>query len=264
MEKSLLDTIVSDYTSIVRYTAMEGAAAQRETICKAIYDPLDAAYRKQPGYLDEVNLGLGCGLPFTYADIQKGMHVLDIGCGAGIDSFIAGAMTGPEGSVTGVDVTLHMLKVAAYYASKKKIEHVKFIHANMNKLPFEDAMFDRVISNCVLNLAPDPEVVFTAIHKVLKTGGKFCFSDITCDGTFSASVEQNISYYTGCLNGISTRDKYISLLQQAGFSDIKIVEERPLPIPKDIIEASPDPVEYEELQEGKRCLHISTILAVKK
>ncbi len=263
MSKTIKETIITDYTAIALYAAQQGANAQRDTICKPIYDPIDADYKQKAGYIDEVNLGLGCGFPFDHATIKEGDVVVDLGCGAGIDTFITATRVGESGKVIGIDLTEKLLQYAAYFAKKKGIGNVAFQQADMERIPLKENCVDVVLSNGVFSLTSDLDKVLSEIYRILKPGGTLSFSDMTCKGSFTKPVLNNMIYFTGCLNGISTQESYLQALQKAGFQSIELVEQRIIPIPADIIETSPDPDEYKELQDGTRCFIVSTITCKK-
>jgi len=145
--KELEEKITKDYTGILEFSVSNGVDAQRETVCKPIYDPIEKWYKAMEGYIDEANLGLGCGFPFLYVEISSGMQVLDLGCAAGIDCFIVSKMVGNAGNVTGIDITESLIKRAKAIALSHQIENIHFIQSSIENLPFEKGTIDVAISN---------------------------------------------------------------------------------------------------------------------
>ncbi|MCS7053936.1 MAG: methyltransferase domain-containing protein, partial [Ignavibacterium sp.] len=117
-------------------------------------------YSKLEGYVPDADLGLGCGLPTEFAGIKKGDIVIDLGCGAGNDVFIASALVGEEGKVIGIDFTDEMIIKANFNKDKFGFNNVEFKLGEIENLPIEDNLADVVISNCVLNLVPDKNKAF--------------------------------------------------------------------------------------------------------
>jgi arsenite methyltransferase len=184
-------------------------------------------YVSKKGYVADADLGLGCGIPTDLAGIEPGDHVLDLGSGAGIDAFIAAAIVGNSGTVTGIDFTPEMVALARLNASKLDIENVIFEHGEIESLPFLTDTFDVVVSNCVLNLVPDKFAAFSEMARVLKPGSHFCVSDIVTTGELPAHLRRSAEAYAGCVAGAIDRADYLALIEKAGFlseRDIKIPE----------------------------------------
>lgn len=226
--KELKENIVNDYTVIADFHDTRGAEAQRGTVCLPIYAPIAAAYRNKRGFIDEADLALGCGFPFEFANIQAGHHVADLGCASGIDSFIVSEMVGNNGSVVGFDLTPRLIERARNIAKNNNRTNVRFEVADIQELPLQNESMDAVISNGVFSLIPSIEKVFDESFRVLKTTGVFAFSDITQNVTYSAEDQPKINSFTGCLNGIRSKDLYTKKLIEAGFRKVIIEEERTL------------------------------------
>ena len=168
------------------------------------------------------NLGLGCGNPLALAAIEPGMTVLDLGCGAGFDAFLAWRQVGPAGRVIGVDMTDEMLALARHNAEQLGATNVEFLKGSIEQLPVEDATIDLVISNCVVNLSPDKSAVFREIHRVLKLGGRFALSDIVLLRPLPPAIANDLQSYVGCVAGASLLSDYLALALAAGFTELSI------------------------------------------
>lgn len=171
---------------------------------------------------DGSNLGLGCGNPLAIAALKKSDIVLDLGSGAGFDAFLAAKKVGIKGRVIGVDMTDEMLDKARENAKKGGYKNVEFIKGDIEKLPIGNAIVDVVISNCVINLAPNKEKVFAEIFRVLKSGGRLMVSDTVLLKILPENIKNNKELLTGCVSGAMLKKDYISLIEKSGFFDIKI------------------------------------------
>jgi SAM-dependent methyltransferase len=145
----------------------------------------------------EANLGLGCGNPISRAELKPGEIVLDLGSGAGFDAFLAAQRVGESGKVIGVDMTHEMIEKAIVIAEKLNVSNVEFRLGEIEKLPVSDSSVDVVISNCVINLAPDKSAVFKEIHRTLRPGGRIIISDILRSGEMPEEIRSNPAAYTG-------------------------------------------------------------------
>ncbi|MGE5189610.1 MAG: arsenite methyltransferase [Gemmatimonadota bacterium] len=190
------------------------------------------------GYTDDemrsvpegANLGLGCGNPLAHAAIREGETVLDLGAGAGFDCFLAARAAGPSGRVIGVDMTPDMVEKARENARKGGYGNVEFRLGEIENLPVADASVDCVISNCVINLAPDKARVFREAFRVLKPGGRLMVSDIVLRDELPEAVKSSVAAYTGCIAGATSRESYLEALSSAGFEDIRVVGETGFPV----------------------------------
>jgi arsenite methyltransferase len=139
----------------------------------------------------------GVANPFSLGPLEPGERVLDLGCGAGTDSLVAAQMVGPEGSVTGIDMTPEMLVKARASAAELGADNVEFVEAEAERLPFDDASFDVVISNGVIDLIPDKDAVFSELFRVPKPGGRIQVADVTIQTPVSEEGRRNIDLWTG-------------------------------------------------------------------
>jgi arsenite methyltransferase len=139
----------------------------------------------------------GVANPFSLGPLEPGDLVLDIGSGAGTDSLVAAQMVGPEGRVTGIDMTEGMLAKARAAAAAMGAANVEFVEGEVEALPFADESFDVVISNGVIDLIPDKDAVFSEIHRVLRPGGRIQVADVTIQNPVSEEGRRKIDLWTG-------------------------------------------------------------------
>ena len=172
------------------------------------------------------DLGLGCGNPLAHAQLEAGETVLDLGSGAGIDCFLAAREVGPTGRVIGVDMTPAMLERARANRAKVNAGNVEFRLGEIENLPVADASVDAIISNCVVNLSPDKPRVFREALRVLRPGGRLVVSDLVLTRPLGDELRRNVDLYVGCVAGASQKEEYLQLMRDAGFRDVRIVEER--------------------------------------
>jgi len=166
----------------------------------------------------------GCGNPIALASLREGEVVLDLGSGAGLDVFEAAKRVGVSGLVIGVDMTPEMLQKAEKNAIKLGMKNVEFRKGDIESLPIEDGSIDIIISNCVINLAPDKSKVFREAFRVLRPGGRVMISDIVLHGSLPEDVRDEVITYTGCLGGAIPEEEYLQLMRDAGFEKVKVVE----------------------------------------
>jgi len=174
---------------------------------------------------DGANLGLGCGAPLEYLELQTGETVVDLGSGAGIDAMIAARKVGTDGKVIGVDMTPEMLAAARKNAEAAGAEQVDFREGRLEDLPLDDASVDALTSNCVINLVPDKALVFTEIARVLRPGGRLVVSDIVLDGDLPDAIRENVLAYVGCVAGAERRERYFEMLSEAGLGEVEILKD---------------------------------------
>jgi SAM-dependent methyltransferase len=170
----------------------------------------------------EANMGLSCGNPTAFASIKPGETVVDLGSGGGLDVFLAASKVGPTGKAIGIDMTPEMLDLARTNAAG--YDNVEFHQATIDNLPLADASVDCVISNCVINLAPDKPAVFREIARVLKPGGRLAVSDIALKQPLPPEVGDSLMAYVGCIAGAIPIEDYQAGLSAAGFSAVQVVD----------------------------------------
>jgi SAM-dependent methyltransferase len=167
--------------------------------------PTGGSWAEDLGYPEElanvpetaVQSFAGVANPFSLGRLETGARVLDLGSGAGTDSLVAAQMVGPEGTVTGIDMTPEMLAKARDAASEMGATNVEFMEAEAERLPFADESFDIAISNGVIDLVPDKDAVFSELFRVLAPGGRIQIADVTIQRPVSEEGKRNIDLWTG-------------------------------------------------------------------
>ncbi len=162
----------------------------------------------------------GCGNPTAIAELRPGETVLDLGSGGGIDCFLAAKQVGPAGEVIGVDMTPDMIALARENARKVGASNVRFEQGEIESLPLPDATVDVIISNCVINLAPDKDAVFREAFRVLRPGGRLRVSDIVWLGERPDGAS-TLESWAGCVAGALPLDDYLGAIRRAGFTDAR-------------------------------------------
>jgi arsenite methyltransferase len=171
---------------------------------------------------EDVLTSLGCGNPTAIAGLNEGESVLDLGSGGGLDCFLAAQKVGPKGNVVGLDMSADMIQLARRNAGRIGAENVRFRLGEMEGLPFGDASFDVIISNCVINLSPDKDAVFRETLRVLKPGGRLRASDIVFAREPTAQERSDLASWTACIAGALTEADYAEKLRAAGFEDVRL------------------------------------------
>lgn len=199
------------------------------------YSVFNDDYSNLKGYNADADLNLGCGLPTEFAGINVGACVLDLGSGAGNDCFVARSIVGETGKVTGLDFTEEMLEKSNKNLEKTGFTNVAFVKGDIENIPLPQNFFDVVISNCVLNLVPDKQKAFTEIHRVLKSTGHFCISDVVLSGALPARLKDAAEMYAGCVSGALQKEQYLEIVKEAGFKGIQIHKEKKIVVPDSIL-----------------------------
>lgn len=171
------------------------------------------------------NMGLSCGNPIAMAGLKPGETVVDLGCGGGLDVLLAAPRVAPNGRAIGIDMTSEMLELAQRNAKQSEWrDNIEFHLATIDSIPLSDASVDCVISNCVINLAPDKPAVFREIARILKPGGRLAVSDIALKQPLPQPLADDIAAYVGCIAGAIPIDDYRSQLGTAGFSAVQVID----------------------------------------
>lgn len=230
-DKKIKKVVREGYAKIARQDSSCCTSVEQDSCCGDADMTQDIS--KKIGYTEEelkavpegANLGLGCGNPVALASLVEGETVLDLGSGAGFDCFLAANKVGENGRVIGVDMTPEMLEKARENAKKDSYGNVEFRLGEIENLPVADNFVDIVISNCVINLSPDKERVFSEAFRVLKPGGKLMISDIVLTKELPDFIKNSVEAYVGCVSGAIMKDEYIKSIKTAGFQEVRIIDE---------------------------------------
>ena len=175
---------------------------------------------------DAIENSFGCGNPLMYADVCEGDVVLDLGSGAGIDVLLAAQCVGESGRAIGIDMAPEMIEKALKNAEEAGAKNVEFRLGEIESMPVEDESVDWVISNCVINLAPDKDIVFQEVHRVLKPGGKLLVSDIVANH-LPKWLRSTISNWANCISGALPEDQYLDSIRRAGLEEVQVFSKSP-------------------------------------
>src|SRR5688500_4684754 len=220
---TITDSVRSNYGAVAKSGLSSNDAGVRAVAEAFGYSPDELA-----AIPAEANMGLSCGNPTASASLRPGETVVDLGCGGGLDVFLAAARVGPTGKAIGIDMTPEMIALAKRNAAKgpdgKPMTNVEFHLASIDRLPLPDASVDCVISNCVINLAPDKDAVFREIARVLKPGGRLAASDIALRRALPPELANDVSAYCGCIAGAIPADDYRHGLERAGLTHVQVID----------------------------------------
>lgn len=169
-----------------------------------------------------IEASLGCGVPTAVADLHPGETVLDLGSGAGGDVLISARRVAPGGKAIGLDMTPEMLDLARRNAAQAGVDNVEFLEGYLEQVPLPDASVDVIISNCVINLAADKDVVLAEAFRVLRPGGRFAVSDVIAHEDMDDATRADLAEWTGCIAGALTEADFRAKLERAGFTAVDI------------------------------------------
>jgi len=219
MSDSILEQVQSKYAAAAT-SSLSGEDSGVRAVAEAFgYTPEELA-----SIPAEANLGLSCGNPTAFARLRAGEVVVDLGCGAGLDVLLAAPKVGPTGKAIGIDMTPEMIDRARLNAAKQGAANVEFHLSTIDQLPLADASADCVVSNCVINLAPDKRSVFREMYRVLKRGGRVAISDIALKKPLPQELARSVAAYVGCIAGAITIAEYRRGLEEAGFTAVQVLD----------------------------------------
>ena len=230
---------------------------------KKTFTIMSEDYSQLKGYEKDADLGVGCGLPTQYANIQPGNTIVDLGSGAGNDCFIARAEVGDSGQVIGIDFSPQMIEKARKNANKRGYTNVDFLEGDIEQMPLPDNTADVVVSNCVLNLLPEKNKIFKEVHRVLKPGGHFCISDVVLEGHFPMEFTNNAAMYAGCIASAIQKEDYMAEIGKANFKDINIQRTKTVEIPEEVLEEHLSKETIAEYKAGNVGIYSITVTGVK-
>jgi len=219
MTEQILASVKSRYGVVA-----ESSLSSNDEGVKAVAEAFGYSADELTSIPAEANMGLSCGNPTAIASIRPGEVAVDLGSGGGMDVFLASPLVGPEGKAIGIDMTSQMIERARVNAQNGGYQNVEFYLATIDHLPLADASVDCVISNCVINLAPDKPAVFREIARVLKPGGRLAVSDIALKAELPSAVAQSMAAYVACIGGAIKIADYRKGLLAAGFEHVEIVD----------------------------------------
>jgi len=219
MSEQLLDSVKARYGAIA-----ESELSSDNAGIRAVAEAFGYTAEELTSIPAEANMGLSCGNPTATARLKPGEVVVDLGSGGGLDVFLAAQKVGPNGRAIGIDMTPEMIARARANAEAAAYPNVEFYHSTIDRIPLPDSSVDCVISNCVINLAPDKPAVFREIFRILKPGGRVAVSDIALKGELPPEIATSIAAYTGCIAGAIKIEDYRAELLMAGFQYVEVVD----------------------------------------
>jgi SAM-dependent methyltransferase len=260
-QNQIKETVKNKYAEIATESKSCGCGCNSKVID---YTIMQDNYSELNGYVKEADMGLECGVPTEYAGIQKGDTVVDLGCGAGNDIFVALPHTGTEGKLIGIDFTQEMIDKANKNKNALRVENVEFKLGEIENLPLEQNTADVVISNCVLNLVPNKEKAFAEIFRTLKPGGHFCVSDIVVKGNLPEKLKQSAEMYAGCVAGAIQQEDYLEIIESTGFTETEIKRTKVIELPDKILVDYLNEDEIKAFRENNIGIFSITVVGYKK
>ncbi len=227
------------------------------------YSIIGDEYTGVEGYVPEADLGLGCGLPTEHAGLKPGQTVVDLGSGAGNDVFVARSIVGDSGRIIGIDMTEEMNDLAVQNNRKLGYDNVEFKLGEIEHLPLDSDSTDVVISNCVLNLVPDKKLAYGEIHRILKSGGHFCISDVVLNGQLPDQLRKSAELYAGCVAGALQEEDYLAIIKQSGFSNVEIKKRSLIDLPAALLKEYLSAEEFAVFQSSDFGIASITVVGYK-
>jgi SAM-dependent methyltransferase len=221
MSDNILEQVRSKYAAAAASGLSGGHAGVR-----AVAEAFGYTAEELAAIPADANMGLSCGNPTAFAGLRAGETVVDLGCGGGLDVLLAAARVGPAGKAVGIDMTPEMIDRARRNAARQGAANVEFHLAAIDRLPLADASVHCLISNCVLNLAPDKGAVFREMFRVLKPGGRVAVSDIALKKPLPEELAKDLMAYVGCVAGALPMADYERGLREAGLEAVQVVDAR--------------------------------------
>jgi arsenite methyltransferase len=219
MSEQILNSVKSKYGAVA-----ESVLSNNHAGVQAVAEAFGYSAEELTSIPADANMGLSCGNPTATAHLRAGEVVVDLGSGGGLDVFLSSKQVGPTGRAIGIDMTPSMIERARASALSGGYTNVEFYLAMIDNIPLPDASVDCVISNCVLNLAPDKPAVFREISRILKPGGRLAVSDIALKHDLPEDIAKSMAAYVGCIGGAIEIGEYREGLMAAGFEHVEIVD----------------------------------------
>jgi SAM-dependent methyltransferase len=219
MTEEVLDVVRAKYGAVA-----ESSRSSSDAGVRAVAEAFGYSAEELTSIPSAANMGLSCGNPTATAHLKPGEVVVDLGSGGGLDVFLAAKKVGPTGRAIGIDMTQEMIDRARANAATGGYDNVEFHLSTIDRIPLPDASVDCVISNCVLNLAPDKPAVFREIARILKPGGRLAVSDIALKAELPPEIANSLAAYVGCISGALRIDDFRTQLASAGFEHIQVVD----------------------------------------
>ena len=217
--EQIVESVRSKYGAVAKSTL-----SSNDPGVKAVAEAFGYSAEELRSIPAKANMGLSCGNPTATAHLRPGEVVVDLGSGGGLDVFLAAKMVGPTGRAIGIDMTSAMIERARANAAAGGYTNVEFYQTTIDRIPLPDSSVDCIISNCVLNLAPDKPAVFREMARVLKPGGRLAVSDIALKADLPEAIAQSMAAYVGCIAGAIRIEDYREGLLAAGFEHVEIVD----------------------------------------
>ena len=224
--KKVREEVKKTYAEAISRKNLSCCGSFEETDCCAKAKDIGYSEEELNNLLADSNIAtFGCGNPLAYSEVKEGDVVLDLGPGAGLDLLIAARKVGPSGQVIGVDMTEEMISKAEENIKAAGVKNVEVRKGLIEDLPVKSSSVDWVISNCVINLSPEKEKVFSEISRVLKPGGRMVVSDMVGEN-IPEWLRENKNLYSACISGVISEKEYLSGLRKAGLEKVKVSERK--------------------------------------